>query len=266
MWKPVYAFKAVLVCVSLLPLAVRAEPVVLSSVFDPAVGPNEYVVQFPPELGGETVFMPIQGGEFELEVDDEAGTARIVSWTQDVAPIEIFGMSTGPIQISVDPEAASEGTYDKTASNSFSVSAVFVVEFDDTELRELGFESPFSMVGLEVGNIYQVGPQAQIQMSLQGEGEAAGSAFSYTCRTTARFDVEIGEGQAQPGDVNQDGALDISDPVGMLGSLFQGGNLACEAAAEVNGDDSFDLSDPVYLLGFLFQGGTPPAWNPVSCD
>jgi hypothetical protein len=70
-----------------------------------------------------------------------------------------------------------------------------------------------------------------------------------------------------PGDCNQDGALDLSDVICLLGHLFQGNpeflpcttEAANRALLDCNDDDSIDLSDAVYKLGFLFSGGPPPA-------
>jgi PKD repeat protein len=82
-------------------------------------------------------------------------------------------------------------------------------------------------------------------------------------------------GLQRPGDLNQDGKLDLSDAVWLLGHLFLGSpgqeTLPCEggtasspgqgdlALADVNGDGGIDVSDPVSILGFLFLGGPPPA-------
>jgi CotH protein/chitobiase/beta-hexosaminidase-like protein/lamin tail-like protein/Fn3 domain-containing protein len=78
-------------------------------------------------------------------------------------------------------------------------------------------------------------------------------------------------GSQRPGDGNQDGRLDLSDSIYLLGHLFggstlplpcgqgglgEGGNLA---VLNVNGDGRVDISDAVYLLSYLFLGGKPPA-------
>jgi hypothetical protein len=68
------------------------------------------------------------------------------------------------------------------------------------------------------------------------------------------------------GDCNQDGTLDLSDVVCLLGHLFQGNpeNLPCTSTAanltlmDCNQDGGADLSDAIYKLAFLFQGGPPP--------
>jgi hypothetical protein len=80
-----------------------------------------------------------------------------------------------------------------------------------------------------------------------------------------------GGGRQKPGDENQDGKLDISDPVALLNHLFLGTNpeLPCgdhttedaanKALLDANGDGRIDISDPVSFLNFLFVGGGLPA-------
>jgi hypothetical protein len=78
-------------------------------------------------------------------------------------------------------------------------------------------------------------------------------------------------GVQKPGDENQDGSLNISDPVSLLNHLFSGTNpaLPCGdgtlddpanlAILDLNGSGAIDLSDPIHALNFLFSGGPPPA-------
>jgi hypothetical protein len=80
-------------------------------------------------------------------------------------------------------------------------------------------------------------------------------------------------GRQRPGDSNQDGKLDLSDAIWLLGHLFLGTQpkLPCGGGsasapgpgdlelADVNGDGGIDLSDAVSILGFLFLGARPPA-------
>lgn len=248
-----------------VPALVVAEPVNLKAFFDSSLGPNQYVVDFS-SLGGGTVFMPIKGGEFELQTDADAGTARLLSWRQDVEPIEILpGLSTGPIEITMEPGSGDQGTYD-ASSNQFSASATFLINFDDTQLQEFGFTSPMPLVGTERGSIYGAGSIGSIQMFLEGEGTVQGQSFNYTCQTTARFEYTLEEGQAQRGDITKDKALDVSDAIGILNELFLGGSMACSAAADVNGDSEVNLSDAIYLLNFLFLGGPAPTPDAVECE
>jgi hypothetical protein len=72
-----------------------------------------------------------------------------------------------------------------------------------------------------------------------------------------------------PSDMNQDGALDLADAVGLLRHLFSNNPLTvpCEGGSihdagnirllDHNGDSVVDVSDPVALLLWIFQGGSP---------
>jgi hypothetical protein len=241
-----------------------ASPVVRKANFDPNAGPSQYEVHFPVELGGATIIMPITGGTFEIETDAEAGTARLLTWSQQVDPIEIFGKSTGPITVAMDTAQPTDGTY-SAPEKAFSVNATFLITFDDAELREFGFFSPLPLKGTEKGNIYGAGSIGTISMYLQGQGSVGPGSFNYTCQTSARFEYLLAPNQAQPGDVNHDRSIDLSDPVSILGALFFGTSMPCESAAEVNGDGNVDLSDAVFLLNYLFQGGPDAPAEPVSC-
>jgi len=84
------------------------------------------------------------------------------------------------------------------------------------------------------------------------------------------FTVGTAGGMMIPGDENEDGKLDISDPVALLNHLFLGTNptLPCGDGStahpsnvmllDLNGDGRIDISDPVFGLNFLFSGGPNP--------
>ncbi len=61
------------------------------------------------------------------------------------------------------------------------------------------------------------------------------------------------------GDANNDGAVDISDAVAVVGHLFLGMDLGCQDAADADDDEQLVITDAVYLLDFLFRSGAPPA-------
>ena len=73
-----------------------------------------------------------------------------------------------------------------------------------------------------------------------------------------------------PGDLSQDGRLDLTDAVALLGFLFQGRpiSLPCGDGTvtdpanltllDDNADGGVNLSDAVYILVYLFSGGPPP--------
>ena len=81
-----------------------------------------------------------------------------------------------------------------------------------------------------------------------------------------------------PGDMNQDGGLDLADSVALLGYLFQGTfTLPCGTVSsnltlmDVNGDaggniNGIDLADVISLLSYLFQGDDEPVSGVVCID
>ncbi len=67
-------------------------------------------------------------------------------------------------------------------------------------------------------------------------------------------------------DCNGDGAFDLSDAIGMLGTLFLGAAAcACGEAGDCNGDDQLDVSDPIFglIYRFLSSHSAPPAPFPL---
>ncbi|MBN1417976.1 MAG: hypothetical protein JXP34_04325, partial [Planctomycetes bacterium] len=66
------------------------------------------------------------------------------------------------------------------------------------------------------------------------------------------------------GDANQDGVLDLSDPVRTLLHLFQGAPILCEDAADADDSGTVEITDAIFGLAFLFRGGSaPPAPFPI---
>jgi hypothetical protein len=68
------------------------------------------------------------------------------------------------------------------------------------------------------------------------------------------------------GDCNDDGEVDISDPVATLAYLFLGSeDLGCLDAADADDSGEADISDAIYLLTFLFLGGPAPEEPFLDC-
>ncbi len=61
------------------------------------------------------------------------------------------------------------------------------------------------------------------------------------------------------GDFDGGGVLDISDAVASIGYLFLGLRApGCLDATDTNDDGRLDLADPIFCLDFLFRGGASP--------
>jgi len=76
-------------------------------------------------------------------------------------------------------------------------------------------------------------------------------------------------GSHLPGDCNEDGTLNLTDGLCLLGFLFVGApeELPCGVEGfgdpggllfDLNGDGDLDVSDPIYLIDFLFLAKPPP--------
>ncbi|MCA8961506.1 MAG: metallophosphoesterase [Planctomycetes bacterium] len=70
--------------------------------------------------------------------------------------------------------------------------------------------------------------------------------------------IRVSKLRAVRGDVNGDGAVDISDPIAMVNGLFTvGAHPVCEVIGDANGDAAFDVADVIHVLTWLFVPGAP---------
>lgn len=66
-------------------------------------------------------------------------------------------------------------------------------------------------------------------------------------------------GRFRRGDCNDDGSVDLSDAICILGWLFTGAAApGCVAATNTNGDADADMTDATHILEHLFLGGPAP--------
>jgi pimeloyl-ACP methyl ester carboxylesterase len=68
------------------------------------------------------------------------------------------------------------------------------------------------------------------------------------------------------GDTNDDGNLDISDPVRILLVLFSGNPTGCEKAGDANDSGNVEITDAIVLLDYLFRGGPLPHPSILQCS
>ena len=89
--------------------------------------------------------------------------------------------------------------------------------------------------------------------------DGVGAAFEELLELEApelSFDVlEPHNARFLRGDSNDDGQVDVSDAVAVLGYLFQGGEAPyCADASDANDDGEVNIGDPILMLRSLFQG------------
>ena len=61
------------------------------------------------------------------------------------------------------------------------------------------------------------------------------------------------------GDADCNKFLDITDALSVFGALFLGRGFCCEAAADMDVDGTVNLTDPLGVLNYLFLNGPAPA-------
>ena len=95
---------------------------------------------------------------------------------------------------------------------------------------------------------------------------------SYVVINTVQSEVSI-EGELivtspfRRGDVNDDGAFDLADPIALGNYLFAGGDdSVCPRAGDANLDGVRDLADMVTLLQGLFGDGNPSSFGECTLD
>jgi hypothetical protein len=68
------------------------------------------------------------------------------------------------------------------------------------------------------------------------------------------------------GDANDDGRMNIADPIWIIAELvYQGPRTQCASAADANDDGLEDLSDAMYLIQYQFLGGSKPSAPFLAC-
>ncbi len=155
---------------------------------DPEIGMNRYLVEFPPELGGEVIEMSILSGTYTIGFNTTSKRAVLIEWEQEVSAIEIMGMSTGPITISLQPGSRGRGFYEPDGGvdgrGYVELAAVFRIEFDDTELQNVGLFSPFIMPAFESGTIHADGV---LSLTAEGVGDLLGYPLLFSCIATTKL-------------------------------------------------------------------------------
>ena len=105
---------------------------------------------------------------------------------------------------------------------------------------------------------------------LTGEGQPVDNVFTEngasaevcnlaTASLDVTFDV-VGLGAFLRGDANDDGKVNIADPIWIINELFrEGPATGCQVAADANADELVTLADAMYLIDYRFLGGAAPS-------
>jgi hypothetical protein len=185
-----------------------------------------------------------------------SGATLNVVWARDLLGMLMTGTISNSVAKTVDPD----GIYDwfsQTDQHGVIAIGANVVSDPPMFVKAEGTVGGINRDALDLMDGYELLPGSPAI----GRGDA-GQDAGYI-----RPSGPPAEGNFQlAGDCNQDGAVDLSDAVCLLGFLFQNNPavLPCSTMAgnfelmDCNGDGSIDLSDVIYKLAFLFQGGNAP--------
>ncbi len=78
--------------------------------------------------------------------------------------------------------------------------------------------------------------------------------------------LEVGGPAFRRGDSNDDGNVNLSDALSILGFLFLGGDPSgCRKTADANDNGTINSTDVVTVLNYLFRGGTQPPDPFAAC-
>ena len=118
---------------------------------------------------------------------------------------------------------------------------------DDDQTARLFFKSGLKGSGQPVNNVITVG------------GVTLSACNTEMADVTVRFTLSKVK-NFRRGDSNNDGKVDIADPIWIVNELFrQGPASPCQDAADANDSGVIDSSDVVHLINYLFKGGETPA-------
>lgn len=142
----------------------------------------------------------------------------------------------------------------ETQANAVTLAWSSPVSYDEVAVRRDGIViallpgAQTSYIDVGVGN----GPRVY---TVSGRTIAGESAPTVCSLVVAGLDPQFVRG-----DGNQDGTVNVADPIASLSWLFSGGpEPACPDAADANDSGALDIADAVYTLAYLFSGGLPPA-------
>lgn len=124
---------------------------------------------------------------FNVDIDEEKGTARFSAYDQMIEPLLMpLGISTGTLHIRIE---SSEGTFDK-ATNTFQTNDLYNITFTN-DLSVFGFESPVIIPSVSTGRVTTDAEGVRrVELDWVGEGELANEEtpsepykYTYSCST-----------------------------------------------------------------------------------
>lgn len=214
----------------------------------------------------------VQGWSFSIVVN---GQLNITSVTTAGTPGIDNNFSGGFNKTQIVDPAAPEN-----AGKNGVVSAIVLSLTENKVLPPTGTEAVLD-IGVEAQAAQAEDAQSgmvQFVDGLKGSGQPVSNALTVDGNTVAAcnagtasvevvFQLLVNTDKSfVRGNANNDGKVDIADPIWIINELFRGGPAStCQDAADANNDGMVDAADAVYLIAYEFQGGSPPAEPFPAC-
>lgn len=154
----------------------------------------------------------------------------------------------GPIEVEQAPRLRIDGVA------PVEISEIRAGIRDGTVITPLPFEIEFSksdLLGWTAVGELPSGHNSLVFFGFDSRGEVFDTApLEITVRSSVQRFIR--------GDTNLDTEINLEDAVNMLGFLFKGSTPpTCLDAVDANDDGALDVADPIYVIGYLFVPGKP---------
>ncbi len=247
----------------------RAEPLITDDDDDACTGSATLVASGPTRVyaaaKSNTDGAGIQGWSFGVECRGDISIDDISDVGSAAAPVADGGLyDSGFNKTRLSPPENNDD------GRRGAVSAVVLCFGCDNALEPVGTEA---MIGMDISGTGT--GELQFASGLIGEGQPVDNVLTVlgtsvpVCNwdengsgptLTIEFREPEGVGPMVRGDANDDGKVNIADPIWIINELFrQGPATGCEASADANADDAVDLGDAMYIINYRFLAGPAPS-------
>ena len=210
-------------------------------------------------LGATSI--PLDAAELKGTVD--VTEEQVAALSAEEGVLNVVGSGETPVTVTGNVDICFEELRERIAALRAGRGALRIDTAREDTLP-LGADSITDLVGVTFsvvdgeGNVVLAGSVAEVNEPWHrdrdgGDGGGGGLADG---PTDSLFEVtEVHDASLIRGDANDDGLVNLSDAVFVLGNLFQETAAPyCLDAADVNDSGVVDISDPILILNVLYQG------------
>jgi hypothetical protein len=244
--------------------------------YDSTSQSDKLVVKITQVQEQDPYYYPVFQMPLDLLVMYPSGDSTYVVFNSAKSQAYVLDVPQEPTAVKLDPDNWVLCTIDEI---SFSMAAVSD-PLDTAHLGQSFYKEFHAVGGTKPYSWTRIGGQFPYGLTFDNSGDfpvlsgvpTYSSTFNFTLEITdssdpqnadtASYQVIVIE-ESFPGDVNDDGNVDVSDAVYLINYAFAGGPAPDPLdSGDVNCDLNVDVSDAVYIINYAFAGGPPPQ----NCD